>query len=650
MMDIASEFVEYQSRPEIKEQRKGTLGELLGFLGLTAAASKTLAMDIITGGPRKLAEIVNVWREGRVEALRNYFSSGEQSSPEESSPDNETDEGIDQQEAAREGTEAYETTEAEESIDSDEEWDIEIVDLDETEDAEALEEMDIYENFAEIIEPAFERQGQAYMELLEKMNPETIGEMTGEEYREYVQRAIQAHTATVYKLKHFVNDNRGILIRYAKVLKQREVEGDYILGIPPFIAVGYDESADNVFLEYSSPRELHDIFYQGVDFALSSSARQAMASSTAGNVATSAAYLVPVLGTGMDATASYRAFSRGNLREGFSRGGWALAGLVSDALILIPPAGAAARGAMTAARGGRAVTRGARATQATQAARATEAARAAAASTKIKDLSGFSRLTVPFRKIAEARQKAGAALWTSERIPAGVRAGLDRVHRYRWVVFGGMTVAGLGAMGIDVIKGERSGRYIAGEEVTYDSVNTTDMPPEGYDDYLEVEEFSEAYLNRHENPERLVRAYQTLIEKIKSSMGWTQMEYEVTSQNTIRISRASSNEAVTIIEEELTWNLEGMDASYDDPRKAIAMANLLNSMAEMINEEGLTGGEENPFKFSREGDIEFNRQASRRNQRMFDSNDAWLAFYYNQFGITTEELINLFNKWYNERR
>jgi hypothetical protein len=493
-----------------------------------------------------------------------------------------------------------------------------------------------------------------YMDLLEKMNPETLDNMKLEDYLPFAQKIISTHNSVVFQLKHILNNRSEDFNRYVKhrnenlekINEMRKERGlpllqrDVIFGIGPFIEIRGNSDTNEIHLAYATSRELHDLIYESVRGLF-----EPPPQSIGGQVIDSASYMIPIYGSYRDTRESIEAFYAGNLREGFTRGGWAVAGWVTDGLLLIPFAGKGIKAGYSALRGAAVTARASRTARTARVAGATRVARGAGVAReamRIRDLPRVVRdgIKASFRRVNNWRKT------TKQEFLSGLREGgvAQRLFRRSGLIFTGVGAIGIGNMVRNFVYSDRfSGRYTPGEEVTYETSNMTNLPPLEYDATREIDELE--YALDSEDEQRITMAYSTFIEKLKSETNMPELKYEVLDVDRIRIYRGDSSESIVLQRKADGWEIPRL-AKYTTLEKAVVMANLLNSTADIIKSQDYTGSGRNPFRFARGGDIEFDVNWSWNDKKLFEANCAWLSFYHTHFGITTEEVLRLFNRWY----
>ncbi len=159
---------------------------------------------------------------------------------------------------------------------------------------------------------------------------------------------------------------------------------------------------------------------------------------------------------------------------------------------------------------------------------------------------------------------------------------------------------------------------------------------------------------------------------------WKNANFEIIDINTIKISRITSNNEVTLTREsDNSWNLDGdlkADGGYTF-EQAFAMANLSNKTMEWLEKENITGDSENPFH--EDGtDIEFDRnydledldieydwtktltptdafkgtKIGQDTVYLRGGSNSWIDFYDMSFDIPKNWMVNLLNRTYKKHK
>ena len=477
------------------------------------------------------------------------------------------------------------------------------------------------------------------------MNPETVEKMTGPQYMDFVSKIISTHTAVVFQMKQILNNRKEELNELFKAIHENPLIKESIVGqyggtnisIGPFLGLFYDEDQKNTYLEYATPEELHNIFYEGVDQALSRQwyAEKFGLSEGATNrikTAEMIGYMTPIVGTGMDARDLVRHISRGNWREARYSGIFLTTGLAFDGLLVASWAaapftfGASGAGGTAASIAGRTAVRGIGRGVARGAARAGTAT--------ARTLSQMGR--------------TGASI---KRTFASINRPLERIAKSGIGRYPGLlAMGGSISTGLIRLKGTvASGKFYAGEEIKYETVNNGDLPPINFEKF----DMEELYVDGFEFSEQ---TYRTEIERLKSETNWQRLQYEFLGDERIRISRTDCEESVVIkrnfddITEDVIWEIEGLEMGYLDLYQAIAVANLLNNVSDLVETEGSLGENENPFQFARAGHLEYEGEISDEDEAVIlGASDAWTIFYQNQLGLDTKRIKEILNRWYQVR-
>ncbi|MBU1935192.1 hypothetical protein KKF04_04005, partial [Patescibacteria group bacterium] len=145
----------------------------------------------------------------------------------------------------------------------------------------------------------------------------------------------------------------------------------------------------------------------------------------------------------------------------------------------------------------------------------------------------------------------------------------------------------------------------------------------------------------------LLANYRLAIMYTKSECAWTKMDHEFTDTNNVVIKRLDGNAQLNLTRTGETWAIEGFKSGLDF-FQAIALANLINKVNVILENEKHVGA--NPHPFELQGiHIDFDRNWNPVDLRIISGKGEWAKFY-EKIGISNQELVDVLNAWYAAER
>ncbi len=202
-----------------------------------------------------------------------------------------------------------------------------------------------------------------YDEILKSISLENLkniktGELVSEDILQTkVTSMAKKHMGIFEKIKEPLKVNReAFALFFEKYPDQREKQ----IRINNYITIKWDEDKNRPYLEYSDEKDFEKSAYETADYLMENydDFSKGKQPSMWGVVGKSALYMVPVVGTAMDARDCAKSLSRKDYLGAAWSGTWAVVGAVSDAALVIPVLGTAVSVVGKAIRGTGAVVKG----------------------------------------------------------------------------------------------------------------------------------------------------------------------------------------------------------------------------------------------------------------------------------------------------
>ena len=140
----------------------------------------------------------------------------------------------------------------------------------------------------------------------------------------------------------------------------------------------------------------------------------------------------------------------------------------------------------------------------------------------------------------------------------------------------------------------------------------------------------------------LQTSYKTVIEGIKtrSDINWTQLNYEVKSDNSIILKRIDGSATVELTRTGETWSIGNLKSGLT-LMQAVALGNLKNWAQQWMEKGKIKGGADRPFEI--DGDaIDFDVEGTPIDRNFLKG---WIGFY-GEIGISKEMAVDFLNNWY----
>lgn len=147
--------------------------------------------------------------------------------------------------------------------------------------------------------------------------------------------------------------------------------------------------------------------------------------------------------------------------------------------------------------------------------------------------------------------------------------------------------------------------------------------------------------------------YARVIDDIKQKQNWPKLSYEVKNDNTIKLSRTDSQEAVTLKKEgeyDASWTIDGLKNNLH-LAQAVTLGNLLNHIKGIVSRSSYKARSAEPFYIGStvwgEENIYFDNGVL-NDLKLMDVSEGNLD-WYNKIGITKEAIVDICNQWFKNR-
>jgi len=167
-------------------------------------------------------------------------------------------------------------------------------------------------------------------QLDELLDLDTIETMSESEKTQRIRNLIDLHRNKINQVTLFCQEHQEDIKEFFR--QNAAIEGRTEVDLSPYFRLQYKHRQNTIELQYVNDRRFGQNLQDTFQFKKHhiNAEREGRNPGTLSTIASSAGYMVPVVGSGLDARDSFNSFRRGDLRGGIASAGFATVGLVVD--------------------------------------------------------------------------------------------------------------------------------------------------------------------------------------------------------------------------------------------------------------------------------------------------------------------------------